>query len=257
MALLENLFKKKTAEDRWVYCLREDNGEISSIYFNKGIQAIAPIEKSTYLCCFSIKLLPESAINPKVNYVDLRILKQVEKNILKILSSNTDLHFATVVSTVNLNIYFYSKNSTVTREFESLQAKYKNIKISFTAEREKKWSTYFKFLVFESEFNKKKQAEIIEDLVSSDPNVKIQSENIHDIAFKTKNDLESFIGELNLVKFKIISQYFDSGKKLYHLEIKLKDKISTEKIKSIMVLLWHLANSNNGRYSGYEVLQPK
>lgn len=251
----EKLIKIKHRED-WDFYLTNVDDKLSSIAVDLGLKSVAPIVDKQHIVWISLKMnnpredgLSSKEEFEKLGYIEDQIVNSIVKN-------HNAIFVGRLTSDNHRDFYFYfGETKNYEKTIFNVMQNFSDYKYAIGTKIDKEWDGYLNFLFPQPEqYQKIKNRKVVDNLVENGDRLDKKREVTHWIYFTNENDRENFIKKIATENFKVEekNKVKENTNLPYILRISRIDKVDYDNIDTFTILLWKLANENNGEYDGWE-----
>lgn len=252
MGIFGNLFGQNKHIENFEFFNRNENEIIQFIVVDIGLNEIAPINSKPNILKISFQMKRVNEAGLSSSKEELNVFGEIEDKLIEKLTKD-ELFVGRITSNGLRDFYFYTKDNKIQATFEEILKKYNQFKYTINFEVDKNWDKYYNFLYpNEEEFQKIGNRSVLDNLEEGGDNLTLEREVFHWIYFKTENDRENFIKEIEKLNFSIVTKSKIKDAFPFQLQIKRVDKVDEESVNQYVIQLWKLAPKYNGSYDGWE-----
>jgi len=245
--------KKSNHVQEWDCYTSNVDGIIGSLFVDLGLKKIAPVADKPNVVWVTICMQ-----NPRKDGLssneESELLYAIEDNLVdNVINQHNAIFVGRLTSDGARHLYFYF-GDTAGYEKTLIQSmsKYPTYKFDFGTKEDAEWDGYLNFLYpMPDQYQMIMNARVIRNLEQNGDNLTKERMVDHWIYFKTENDMQSYISEIEKQNFKVISSRQNEEDKLYVLNIGRVDKADYQNVNEYVLYLWELASEYNGFYDGW------
>ncbi|MCL2157313.1 MAG: DUF695 domain-containing protein [Methanobrevibacter sp.] len=249
MKTVEN---KLNHDEDWDFYMSYVDGIIGSFLIDLGLINIVPIEDKPNVVWISINI-QNPLENGLLSNEESETFYAIEDNIVDdIANQHNAIFVGRLTSDGKRQLYFYFDDTLgYDKTINHAMLKYPTYEFDFGSKEDVEWDVYLNFLYpLPNQYQMIMNDRVIRQLEQSGDNLSKERMVDHAIYFKTENDMENFISEIEKENFTVIASH-QTEEKDYFLNVGRVDKVDYESVNDYVLYLWELAGKYNGDYTGW------
>jgi uncharacterized protein (TIGR01619 family) len=248
----KNAENKLQHVEEWDFYMSNVDGVIGSLFVDLGLINIAPVADKPNVVWISI-IMQNPQENGLSSNEESEILYTIEDNIVNSITNQYNAIFTgRLTSDGKHHFYFYFGDmSAYEKTITQIMLEYPNYEFEFGNKEDAEWDAYLNFLYpLPNQYQMIMNDRVIRNLEQHGDNLRKKRMVEHALTFKTENDRDNYISEIEKENFKVIDTFpTDDGE--YFLNVGRVDKVDYESVNDYVLYLWKLAGEYNGSYDGW------